>query len=85
MPSDLRKKAREIVSASDTTKTVMQEKTTVVCARLPNGYEVVGTSAPVDPEQFDPEVGSRVAMSEVIDQVESLLAANAHGPLTQPE
>jgi len=85
MPSDLRRKAYEIVNASDASKTVMQEKTTVVCVKLPNGYEVIGTSAPVDPEQFDPQVGEELAVSEVVDKVEDLLAANAHGPLTQPE
>ena len=44
-------------------------KTTCCVLTLKNGFEVVGTSACVDPENFDMEVGKPYARKRAIDKV----------------
>lgn len=44
-------------------------KTTVVMITLVNGFEVVGTSSCVDPENYDHELGVRYARRKAIDKV----------------
>ena len=48
------------------------EKTTVCVLTLRNGFEIVGSSACVDPENFDLEVGQKWARKDAVDQVEKL-------------
>ena len=45
------------------------EKTTVVLLQLVNGFEVVGTSACVDPANYDHEVGKKYARERAITKV----------------
>lgn len=44
-------------------------KTTVCVITLPNGFEVVGTSACVDPKNYDHEVGTKYAKQRAIDKI----------------
>lgn len=45
------------------------QKTTVVCITLKNGFEVIGTSACVDPSNYDHEVGVGLARKRALDKV----------------
>ena len=45
---------------------------TVCCITLQNGYNVVGKSAPVSPENFDEEMGRKIARTEAINQIWAL-------------
>lgn len=47
----------------------MGEKTTVCCATLQNGFEVIGTSSCVDPANYDYEIGKEIAKKEVLDKI----------------
>jgi hypothetical protein len=44
-------------------------KTTCVVLRLKNGFEVVGTSACVDPAEYDHDVGKQMASRRALDKV----------------
>lgn len=41
---------------------------TVCCLTLPNGYVLVGTSAAASPENFNREIGEKIAFQEARDQ-----------------
>lgn len=45
-------------------------KTTVCFITLKNGFEIVGTSACVNPEDFDKEIGEKWAEKDAMDQLE---------------
>lgn len=45
------------------------EKTTVVVLTLKNGFEVVGTSACVDPTNYDHEIGKKYARQRAVDKI----------------
>lgn len=45
------------------------KKTTVVLLTLKSGFEVIGTSACVDPSQYDVEVGKSFARKRALDKV----------------
>lgn len=47
----------------------LAEKTTVVILTLKNGFEVVGTSACVDPANYDHEIGIKYARQRAMDKV----------------
>jgi hypothetical protein len=42
---------------------------TVCCLTLQNGFNVVGTSAPASPENFNEEVGKKIAREEARNQI----------------
>lgn len=42
---------------------------TVCCLRLENGYTVTGESAAVSPENFDEEIGRKIARAEARDKI----------------
>lgn len=44
----------------------MGEKTTVCLLKLYNGFEVTGTSACVNPKDFDEEIGQHYALVEAL-------------------
>lgn len=48
------------------------EKTLVCLIKLENGFEVVGTSACVNPEDFDLEIGEYYSLKNALDKVEEL-------------
>jgi hypothetical protein len=45
---------------------------TVCCLTLQNGYNVVGTSAPASPENFDKEMGEKISKTKAQDQIWAL-------------
>lgn len=49
-------------------------KTTVCCLTLYNGFEVVGSSAPVDVRMFNKELGERYAYENALEQVDKFFA-----------
>lgn len=46
--------------------------TTVCCLTLQNGYTVIGKSAPASPENFDAELGRKIARNDARDQIWAL-------------
>lgn len=48
------------------------EKTLVCLLKLENGFEVVGTSACVNPGAFDLEMGEYYSLKNALDKVEEL-------------
>ncbi len=50
------------------------EKTTCVLLKLRNGFEVVGTSACVDPSAYDHELGKKYARERALSKVWELQA-----------
>lgn len=56
--------------------------TTLCFLVLRNGFVVVGTSACVSPERFDPEIGAKLAKQKALDQIWQLegyrLASELH-------
>lgn len=44
-------------------------KTTICLLTLHNGFEIVGSSAPADVDNFDAEEGKRIAYEDGIDQL----------------
>lgn len=53
----------------------MGAKTTVCLLILHTGYEVVGTSSPVDPANFDLSIGKELAREDAVKQVWSHLGS----------
>lgn len=49
------------------------EKTTVVHAKLKNGFELVESSACVDPANYDEQVGAEICLERIRNQVWHLL------------
>lgn len=45
------------------------QKTTVVVLTLKNGFEVIGSSACVDPNNYNEEIGKQYARKRAIDKV----------------
>jgi hypothetical protein len=43
--------------------------TTVCCLTLRNGYTTIGTSACVDPDNFNAEIGERYALEDAAEKV----------------
>lgn len=46
------------------------QKTTVVILTLHNGFELVGTSACVNPADFNEEIGSHYALVDALDKLD---------------
>jgi len=45
------------------------EKTTVVLATLKNGFEIVASSSCVSAENYDHDIGARIARKRVVDEI----------------
>lgn len=72
---------QEILMRSDIRHAQMCKKTTVICCKLPNGYEIVVSSAPIDTDDFDDQRGKDACISKLRDKVIELLAFQQHGEL----
>ena len=59
----------DLIAKSTRTDTKMGEKTTVVCLRLPNGFEVIESSGCVDPANYNHDLGVQTCMRRIIDKV----------------
>lgn len=44
-------------------------KTTVVCAMLPNGFEITESSACVDPANYDQEIGESICKERIANRI----------------
>ena len=44
-------------------------KDTVCCLTLQNGFNVVGTSAPASPDNFNAEIGQSIARGKAVEQI----------------
>ena len=55
------------------------EKTTVVLLKAENGFEIIGTSACINPADFDEKLGFKYAMQDALDQLEALEGYKSHG------
>ena len=53
----------------ETSFTVLGEKTTVCIITLNNGFEVIGTFAPVDKKNFDLEIGKKISYQRALDKL----------------
>lgn len=42
---------------------------TVCCLTLQNGFNVVGTSAPASPDNFNEEIGQTIARNKAVEQI----------------
>lgn len=49
------------------------QKTTLALLTLPNGFEIVGTSACIDPSSYNEEIGAEYAKKRVVDKLWELL------------
>lgn len=58
------------------------EKTTICLLTLDNGFEVVGSSACVDPIMYDYTIGCKIAMDVAYDKVEELCGFLEQSKLT---
>jgi len=45
------------------------EKTTICLLKLHNGFEVIGSAACVNPEEYDAEIGTKIALQDAMDKV----------------
>jgi hypothetical protein len=53
-------------------------KTTVACLQMNNGFEVIGQSACVNPEEYDYELGVYYATKEALKRIADIVAYLEH-------
>lgn len=53
---------------------VVREHLTIAIVKMDNGFFLVGKSAPVDPENFNPEYGKSLAHDDALHQAWPLMA-----------
>lgn len=58
-----------ILDNSDIDVVTMFDKCTVVACRLPNGFIIVESSACVDPDNYNKELGKKICMKKIEDKV----------------
>lgn len=58
-----------IMEASTFEVSTAGKKTTVVCATLPNGFEITESSACVDPANYDVDTGVKICKERIINRV----------------
>jgi len=59
----------------------MGRKTLVMCARLPNGFEVVTRASCVDPDDYDEEIAEEICRERLKEKVFEVLGFQQHPPL----
>lgn len=52
---------------------IMGKKTTVCLLTAKNGFEIVGTSACVDPKNFNEEIGRFYALKDALDKLDEVV------------
>lgn len=60
---------QQLVAASVIHVQKIGEKTCVVCLTLPNGFEITSTASCVDPDDYDEEVGRKIALKRIEDKL----------------
>lgn len=61
------------------------EKTTIVCLTLVNGFEVIGHSSCVDPENYDHEIGVEIALKMAVNKTWELLGFALQNEIAEKE
>lgn len=59
----------DIINESDIVVSTVFDKCTVVSCKLPNGFIITESSACVDSENYDEEIGIKICMDKIIDKV----------------
>lgn len=59
----------DLIARSAFTDAKLGEKTTVVCMKLPNGYEIVEASSCVDPANYDHAMGVKISRERMVNRV----------------
>lgn len=59
----------DLIARSQRTDAKMGEKTTVVCLKLPNGYEIIESSGCVDPANYNHDMGVKICMERIVNRV----------------
>lgn len=74
---------QQMLARSIITDQKMGEKTTVVCCKLPNGFEIIESSGCVDPTNYDHAMGVKLCMERITNRLWQLegywLQAYIHG------
>lgn len=73
--------AEQLLNASDVEWAELGEKTIICTCTLPNGFEITVHSAPVDPDDYDRDVGTEACIGKLKDRIIDLLAFQQHGEL----
>lgn len=73
---------KSIIEEADTEVFQKGKKTTVMFAKLPNGFEVVVSSSCVDPDDYDESLGRKICRDRLKSKVWELLGAEAHDDLS---
>lgn len=63
---------QEIIAKSAISSTKLGRKTTCVCLTMPNGFEIVETSACVCAENYDQKIGTDICMKRIEDRIWAL-------------
>lgn len=58
-----------LIAASTITDTKLGAKTTVVCCKLPNGFELIESSGCVDPANYDHALGVSTCKRRLVDKL----------------
>lgn len=58
----------------DTVEYITREHLTIAVIQLTNGWFLVGRSAPVDPDNFNPDYGKQLAFDDALRQAWPLVA-----------
>ncbi len=62
----------DLIARSTYTDAKLGEKTTVVCLKLPNGYEITESSGCVDPANYDHAMGVQICKARMVNRVWAL-------------
>lgn len=54
------------------------EKTTVVCLQMHNGYEVIGSSSCVNPDDYDFKIGTFYATKDALRKIKEIVGYMNH-------
>ena len=68
-----------IIAGSTFRVSTVDNKTTIVIATLPNGFQIVESSSCVDPDNYDVDIGRENAMKRIVDKVWELEGYVAQG------
>jgi hypothetical protein len=60
---------KNILDASIINVKTVYDKCTVVSVQLPNGFIIIESSACVDPENYDEELGKSICMERVMNKI----------------
>jgi len=71
----------KVLKNTDTEYIEAGEKTIILHATLPNGFEVVTSASCVDPDDYDADIGQRICLDRLRDRVYELVGFQKHPPL----